>query len=145
MKKRLFHLKNQKKKISPKKPSPQKKINSPKKRSVYEFNSGPTIPISKFSNFFRKFNKKDKSIDAFIKKFTSGNKIECPSNRRKANPINDNRYFKVHTINEKINISSFRGSKNDKLKKSLTIKKKYKFMAGELLEKKINNIKIKEK
>ena len=141
--------KKSKKKFSPKKYSPQKKINSPKKRSIYEFNSGPTIPNSKFGSFYPKCNIKEKSIDAYVKKYTSGNKIDFPSNRRKMNANNGNGYFKVHTINEKINISSFRGSNNvlkkDKLKKSLTIKKLYKMRAGELLEKKINNIKIKEK
>ena len=144
-----FSPQKSKKKFTPKKPSPQKKINSPKKKSIYEFNSGPTIPISKFGNVYQKFNKKEPIIDSYIKKYTSGNKVEYPSNRRKINTNIVNGYFKVNTLNEKVNISSFRGSNNvvkkDKFKKSLTIKKMYKFRAGELLEKKINNIKIKEK
>ena len=135
-----------KKIYSPKKSSPPKKIFSPK--NIYDFNSGPVIPTSKF---YRKFNKKEKekTIEVNNRKYNSRNKNEFSSNKRKKNAINNSTaYFRINNNNEKIFSSTFRGSnrfnKNENYKKSLTINKMYKLKAGEKLEKKINTIKLKE-
>ena len=132
---------------SPRKfPSP-KKVNSPKKTNIIELNSGG-LPTSKFFNVYQKFNKKERLNDS-IKKYVSGNKVDIRHNKRKANIFNSNATCKVNN-NEKINSNLFRGINNNnnnknitkkgKFKKSLTINKMYKFKAGELLEKKINNV-----
>ena len=169
--KRSFHRKNksidkfeEEKSISPKKNSPRKifspkksspkKIISPKKVSVNEFNSGPGVSISKFFNLYQKFNKKDKINEvANIKKYTSGNKIDYPLNKRKTNNntigYNNNGNPKLNSNNtEKTNSNLFRSNNNNmikkgRLKKSLTINKMIKFRAGEILEKKIGIIKLK--
>ena len=169
--KRSFHRKNksidkfeEEKSISPKKNSPRKifspkksspkKIISPKKVSVNEFNSGPGVSISKFFNLYQKFNKKDKINEVVnIKKYTSGNKIDYPLNKRKTNNntigYNNNGNPKLNSNNtEKTNSNLFRSNNNNmikkgRLKKSLTINKMIKFRAGEILEKKIGIIKLK--
>ena len=134
-----------KKQYSPKKIYSPKNISSPKKKlsrkdNIFEFNSGPVIPTSKF---FQKF-KKEKTND------TSGSiKNDFPTNRNRINTIKCNGYSKFNPNNEKNNINNLRGSNNNnikkgRLKKSLTINKMFKFKAGELLGKKINNVKIKD-
>ena len=157
-----------KKNISPKKNSSPKKISSPKKtNNIIELNSGG-IPTSKFFNVYPKNNKKEKANDAIIIKYVSGNKPDLPLNRRKANLVNNNGYSKLNNNNEKISSNNFKSTNNSninektnpnnfrvnnfsnnitkkgKLKKSLTINKALKFRTGEILEKKLNTIRLKE-
>ena len=132
---------------SPKKGSSPRKINSPKKGNTNDFNSGNGFPTSKF---FQKMNKKEKSNENVIKKNITGNKMDLFINKRKANIINP--HTKLSSIDEKgtANPNIFRTAisgnitKKGRLKKSLTINKMNKFRAGEILEKKISNIKIKD-
>ena len=146
----------------------QKKISSPKKtNNIIELNSGG-IPTSKFFNVYPKNNKKEKANDAIIIKYVSGNKPDLPLNRRKANLVNNNGYSKLNNNNEKISSNNFKSTNNSninektnpnnfrvnnfsnnitkkgKLKKSLTINKALKFRTGEILEKKLNTIRLKE-
>ena len=115
-------------------------------------NLGNGYPTSKF---FQKANKKQKSNeDTNAKKVLSGNKMDLPLNKRKPNLVNA--HTKLSSIDEKgtVNVNFYKQNNNNngngnitkkkKIKKSLTINKMYKFRAGEMLEKKINNIKIKD-
>ena len=150
--KKIYSSKKQspKKIYSPKKQYSPKKIYSPKitsspkkklsrKDNIFEFNSGPVVPTSKF---YQKFNKKEKVNDA-----AGSNKNDCLTNRNRLNTIKYNGTAKFNTNNEKNNINIIRGSnyiKKGRLKKSLTISKMFKFKAGEILGKKNNNVKIKD-
>ena len=137
---------------SPKKCTSPKKNNSPKRGALFDLNLGNGYPTSKF---FQKANKKQKSNeDTNVKKVLSGNKMDLPLNKRKPNLVNA--HTKLSSIDEKgtVNVNFYKQNNNNngngnitkkgKLKKSLTINKMYKFRAGEMLEKKINNIKIKD-
>ena len=130
--------KNEEKNNSP------KKINSPKKGNGFEHNSRPGFGSSRF------FFKKEKNIEeTYIKKYTSGTKIDFPNNKRKKNHLNSNSNNKLNENNDKQAANYFRANNNKdvkrlKLQKSLTINRMYKFRAGEALEKKIGNIKIKK-
>jgi len=121
-----------------------KKIYSPKKgHNFFEINSGQGMGSSLF------FLKKEKNNEeAYIKKYTSGNKIDFPINKRKKNHMNSNSNNKLNENNEKQASNHFRANNNSakkfKLKKSLTINKMYKFRAGEVLEKKIGSIRTKK-
>ena len=153
--------------ISPKKPSPTtiisskffsspKKLYSPKKNdiikkekgnNIFEFNSGG-ITYSKFYKLFQKFNKKEKTNDAVINKFLSGNKVEISSNKRKPNILNAS--SKLNNNKEKIRNNTLRinneNNSNYKLKykKALSINKNSKFMSAGRLEKKNNTIQIRD-
>ena len=130
--------KNEEKNNSP------KKICSPKKGNGFELNSGPGFGSSRF------FFKKEKNIEeTYIKKYTSGSKIDFPNNKRKKNHLNSNSNNKLNENNDKQAANFFRANNNKdvkrlKLQKSLTINRMYKFRAGEALEKKIGNLKIKK-
>jgi len=130
--------KNEEKNNSP------KKIYSPKKGNIYfELNSGPNMGSTRF------FLKKEKNNEeVYIKKYTSGNKIDFPNNKKKKNHMSSSSNNKLNENNEKQGSNNFRANNKAankyKLKKSLTINKMYKFRAGEALEKKIGGIKIKK-
>ena len=95
-------------------------------------------------------NKREKVNENGIKKIITGNKMDMFINRRKANIINP--HTKLSSIDEKgtANPNIFRSAisgnitRKGRLKKSLTINKMNKFRAGEILEEKISNIKIKD-
>ena len=130
-----------KKQYSPKKIYSPKNISSPKKKlsrkdNIFEFNSGPVIPTSKF---YQKFNKKEKVNDT-----AGNNKNDFPVNRSRINTLKCNGYSKYNTNNEKMNLRGSNNIKKARLKKSLTINKMLKFKAGELFGKKNNNVKIKD-
>jgi hypothetical protein len=142
-----FHKKNRAISIdkNEEKSNSPKKIYSPKKgNNAFELNSGQGIGSSKF------FIKKEKnSEEEYIKKYTSGNKIDFPNNKKKKNHMNVNSNNKLNENNEKQASNHFRANNNKDvkkltLKKSLTINKMYKFRAGEVLEKKIGSIRIKK-
>jgi hypothetical protein len=142
-----FHKKNRAISIdkNEEKSNSPKKIYSPKKgNNAFELNSGHGIGSSKF------FIKKEKnSEEEYIKKYTSGNKIDFPNNKKKKNHMNVNSNNKLNENNEKQASNHFRANNNKDvkkltLKKSLTINKMYKFRAGEVLEKKIGSIRIKK-
>ena len=124
--------------------SPKKNYSPKKGNNAFELNSGHGIGSSKF------FIKKEKnSEEEYIKKYTSGNKIDFPNNKRKKNNMNVNSNNKLNENNEKQASNHFRANNNKDvkkltLKKSLTINKMYKFRAGEVLEKKIGSIRIKK-
>ena len=137
-----------KKNMSPKKGS------SPKKPNILELNSNG-FPASKFFNVYQKFNnKKEKGSDTVITKYVSGNKIDFAPSRRKGNLFNNGMPKLTNNnvnINDKMTSNLFRANnygnnitKKGRFKKSLTINKMYKFKAGELLDKKINIIRLKE-
>ena len=144
--------KNEEKTISPKKPSP-KKILSPKKINIHVLNSGPGIGFSKFFHVYTKKEKNNEEIN--IKKYISGSKIDIPINKRRQNHVNStinnnskqaSNIFRLNNnINNVNNINNINNNnKKRKLKKSLTINKIFKFQAGEVLEKKISGLKLKE-
>lgn len=142
-----FHKKNRAISIdkNEEKSNSPKKIYSPKKgNNAFELNSGQGIGSSKF------FIKKEKNNEEeYIKKYTSGNKIDFPNNKKKKNHMNVNSNNKLNENNEKQASNHFRANNNKDvkkltLKKSLTINKMYKFRAGEVLEKKIGSIRIKK-
>jgi hypothetical protein len=97
-----------------------------------------------------KENLSEKNIEeTYIKKYTSGSKIDFPNNKRKKNHLNSNSNNKLNENNDKQAANYFRANNNKdvkrlKLQKSLTINRMYKFRAGEALEKKIGNLKIKK-
>ena len=132
---------------SPKKGSSPRKISSPKKGNINDNFFGNGCITSKF---FQKMNKREKVNENGIKKIITGNKMDMFINRRKANIINP--HTKLSSIDEKgtANPNIFRSAisgnitRKGRLKKSLTINKMNKFRAGEILEKKISNIKIKD-
>ena len=152
-----YKKRSQKKVNSLKKFSSSKKGSSPKKVNINELNSGPIFSTSKFFNVIQKNNKKEKPSDLIIKKFVSGDKIDINSNRRKG-ILNINDFPKLININNNINYE--RGINNtikvnnnnnhkvfaikSKFKKALTINKMFKFKSRQILEKKINNVRIKE-
>ena len=129
--------------------SPKNSNFSPKKGNIFDFNSGPGIPTPT-SKFFNAYQKEKANDVNNIRKYTSGNN-NFHVNKRKTNIVNNNNGgFKLNSKNEKVNSIIFRGNntsitRKGRFKKSLTINKMFKFRAGEQLEKKINNLKIKDK
>lgn len=148
-------------KLQNKKSIPNKSI-SPKrltimispKNNISKFGG---LPTSNFYNLYQKF-KKGKATDVLIRKFTSGNKINFPSHRRKLNmPIN-NGIFKLDNStnknNQKLITNIFRINSNThknnitkkgRFAKSLTLKKNDELRAGDTLDKKIKQHLNKEK
>ena len=142
------------KKSSPKKLLSPKKMLSPKKTLASDYGQSKNFRISlkvskrekeKENKEKEKEKEKDKVNEVNNKKFISNNiSLVKKNNIHKllSKRINEN-----NEKNEKINSNLFKVSNNTKnnkkkYKKSLTINKLYKFRAGELLEKKINNIKL---
>ena len=112
---------------------------------------------SNFYNLYQKF-KKEKAADVIIRKFTSGNKINFPLNRKKLNIQINNSIFILDNSNNKnnqklitnifrINSNIHRNNitKKGKFAKSLTLKKNDEFRAGEALDKKFKQHLNKEK
>ena len=93
-------------KLQNKKSIPNKSI-SPKRLTIMlspknNISKFAGLPTSNFYNLYQKF-KKGKATDVLIRKFTSGNKINFPSHRRKLNiPIN-NGIFKLDNSANKNN------------------------------------------